>query len=815
MAADVAGDEAKIVRGRLLQWEAGERPLAPLSAAQQDTLFVLMEAAAQQPLPPELVEAEVKVEENTPEDEDSDDGGLVLNFRRVARGTERLETGLEALAWIGAAEGQLGSLRAAPFRNYRSQLEERRRECGLLLDRLATALAQLDLLQGQFASVSGKTSALHELSEQLMADQGRLGALEAALEHRLRPFLEVDALTFQLNSPTLTVNSENFAQLLDRLDEATDYLEQHENFKESRAYLSRCAALRARAIALARAFLLQALAGAASGAAEAAQSSQSATPEGNSFALFYGRFQAVIPRVRSVISLLETRRRRGGAGSSEYAALLAQAQQHLVGLRESLLGPSVRSSVVELLRAHKSDHCGLVRSACAFLVHLSRDEHQLFSQFFDEPNAPALTSYLEVLCNSLYDELRPLIIHINHLETLAELCSILRLEMLEEHVQANPEPLAAFGKLAWQLLQDVQERLVFRAHLYLKSDIEQYKAAPGDLSYPEKLEMMESIALSLQQKGAGAADTMTPCSRTGSSPADLHGMWYPTVRRTIACLSRLYRCVDRAIFQGLSQEALSACVLSVQVASTAIAANKTPIDAELFQVKHLLILREQIAPFQVDFTVRETSFDFSQVKTAAAGLWSSSGRMFSLGTSNGLLELIVAGVTPHVKENVRDSRKEVDRQLKTACEALILNATQHLAQPIMNLLTEIRVWQEGGGQPSELSKQEWARPARLADIVSSTLRQVKSNLPGLQRSLQLYLANRETEFILFRPIKNNVVGAFVALQQSLAAGGFSSDQLLEIGSPSPEQVSVLLSLATLASPQTPNTPSTSAPLEAQ
>jgi hypothetical protein len=53
------------------------------------------------------------------------------------------------------------------------------------------------------------------------------------------------------------------------------------------------------------------------------------------------------------------------------------------------------------------------------------------------------------------------------------------------------EPLAAFGRLAWQLLQDVQERLVFRAHLYLKSDIEEYKPASGDLAYPEKLEMME------------------------------------------------------------------------------------------------------------------------------------------------------------------------------------------------------------------------------------------------------------------------------------------------------------------------------------
>lgn len=58
------------------------------------------------------------------------------------------------------------------------------------------------------------------------------------------------------------------------------------------------------------------------------------------------------------------------------------------------------------------------------------------------------------------------------------------------------------------------------------------------------------------------------------SPADLHGMWYPTVRRTLVCLSRLYRCVDRPIFQGLSQEALTMCIQSVASAAQAISNKK-------------------------------------------------------------------------------------------------------------------------------------------------------------------------------------------------------------------------------------------------
>ena len=41
---------------------------------------------------------------------------------------------------------------------------------------------------------------------------------------------------------------------------------------------------------------------------------------------------------------------------------------------------------------------------------------------------------LESLCNNLYDVLRPLIIHVNHLETLAELCGIMKVSCIEPYL---------------------------------------------------------------------------------------------------------------------------------------------------------------------------------------------------------------------------------------------------------------------------------------------------------------------------------------------------------------------------------------------
>lgn len=60
-----------------------------------------------------------------------------------------------------------------------------------------------------------------------------------------------------------------------------------------------------------------------------------------------------------------------------------------------------------------------------------------------------------------------------------------------------------------------------------------------------------------------------------------------------------------------------------------------------------------------------------------------------------------------------------------------------------------------------LREQEFAKPQVVAGILSIAQRNIKTKIPEIQRSMQLYLANRETEFILFRPIKVSNIYGFI------------------------------------------------------
>ena len=61
----------------------------------------------------------------------------------------------------------------------------------------------------------------------------------------------------------------------------------------------------------------------------------------------------------------------------------------------------------------------------------------------------------------------------------------------------------------------------------------------------------------------------------------------------------------------------------------------------------MLILREQIAPFNNDFSVVEVQLDFTRLKEAAFGLLHKKGKFFRLDRDNAFMDFLL-----NVKKNL-------------------------------------------------------------------------------------------------------------------------------------------------------------------
>uniref|UniRef100_A0A2K6GK46 Conserved oligomeric Golgi complex subunit 3 n=1 Tax=Propithecus coquereli TaxID=379532 RepID=A0A2K6GK46_PROCO len=777
-------------REKLALWDRRPDTTAPLTDRQTDSVLELKAAAENLPmpaelpvedscsLPPQLLPAEL----NSIVPESTEDI-LLKGFTSLGMEEERIETAQQVNC----------SIFSKHMRDYLSGFQE---QCDAILNDVNSALQHLESLQKQYLFVSNKTGTLHEACEQLLKEQSELVDLAENIQQKLSYFNELETINTKLNSPTLSVNSEGFIPMLAKLDDCITYISSHPNFKDYPVYLLKFKQCLSKALHLMKIYIVNTLQTLTN---QLLKRDPSSVPNAdNAFTLFYVKFRAAAPKVRTLIEQIEQRSEK----MPEYQQLLNDIHQCYLDQRELLLGPSIACTVTELTSQNNRDHCALV-SFYLFWFNVK----------------PSSDELLEKLCVSLYDVFRPLIIHVIHLETLSELCGILKNEVLEDHVQNNAEQLGAFAAGVKQMLEDVQERLVYRTHIYIQTDIAGYKPAPGDLAYPDKLVMMEwgfmlylleskkipseaSFSDVQLEEGesnsltkSGSTESLNPRPHTTISPADLHGMWYPTVRRTLVCLSKLYRCIDRAVFQGLSQEALSACIQSLLGASESISKRKTQIDGQLFLIKHLLILREQIAPFHTEFTIKEISLDLKKTRDAAFKILNpmTVPRFFRLNSNNALIEFLLEG-TPEIREHYLDSKKDVDRHLKSACEQFIQQQTKLFVEQLEEFMTKVsalKTMASQGGPKYTLSQQPWAQPAKVSDLVATAYKTIKTKLPETLRSMSLYLSNQDTEFILFKPVRNNIQQVFQKLHVLLKEE-FSPTDIQVISCPSMEQLSLVL-----------------------
>ena len=533
---------------------------------------------------------------------------------------------------------------------------------------------------------------------------------------------------------------------------------------------------------------------AAAGLAAAAKASRSVSQE---IVLRACASQKALVEIRAAAAafspLFREVERRAGANEA-YRALVHDCHAIYFSHRRAVLVADSERYIKRLAATRSVP--AFFRTACSFLVDLCAQEARTARELFATRTARStqlLRELLEALTGGLYTALRPLLVREGDVDVLCEVITIVKLEFgalvapqgtaggagastsprsSSDGATASPSAAAlgsasetegsdsasgggggrgrrdegaeALSALLHRVLQDSQERLVFRAQAYLREAVEVAEIVDAELDYPRSLhaqhgqQQQQQHGAPLPSTGALSSPSSSASSQAGpSSPGvpvtspssgaarpesrSLFAGWYRPLERTLLCLSKLYRCLDREPFRLLAQQAVEAGQTALQRGAALLARREGSLHSSLFLVKNLIILREQLCPFQVEFATTERTLDFSNLRSlfgalrgggggagtaGGAGAAAAGSPASAAGGPGGADKAGSGGLNGHVsptaqggdggssgwggfislRSETSDARRSLVGELRRACEAFIGQETRRLVGPLLDAL---------------------------------------------------------------------------------------------------------------------------------
>lgn len=284
-------------------------------------------------------------------------------------------------------------------------------------------------------------------------------------------------------------------------------------------------------------------------------------------ALLYAKFRVPAPELKQIG--LEIQRRAvppEGAEpgtEAEYQSLMNELYQSYSATRGRILRPIIAKKMADIAAAPSTskDLISFSRSSISFIRSVCSDEYDLWNEWFASDEG--LYPFLEAMMDPFYDYLRPRTIHETQLQKLCELCTLMQTRYMEEEDDDSEQdsplgPRLDFSSLIHPALEDAQTRLVFLTMATLRNEIEYYKPKPEDLDYParaSKAAFTNSRSNQPALSGRRASNgPMTPMPKTpiivDQDNPEGHFVFepamqecYPTLRKAVWLLSRIYRLV--------------------------------------------------------------------------------------------------------------------------------------------------------------------------------------------------------------------------------------------------------------------------------
>ncbi|CAB9508404.1 Golgi complex subunit 3 [Seminavis robusta] len=575
------------------------------------------------------------------------------------------------------------------------------------------------------------------------------------------------------------VDNDDFPELLDEIDEAVSFfgrecggkaaLEQAEKeaaktksqqlVSGSIEYFRRALALQEAALDLIKEAVVERISNTSTQVADALNIPKVPIPADKLEAsLVYTRYHGISSRSNRLLTLVRRRLNQGDA----YYELLHLCRTTYCNSRENLLKTTVSTHMDSLKNQHGL--VGMTRLASVFLIRLCTVETSLYLDFFgdkkleekkgEEEKATTAAgkkksmasqvlsndgtyydsefqNYLTNLCSSLHRTIRRGLVTMLDLDTLCQIVSVLR----EERSMASSSPTTvAAARAISSVIEDAQERLIFCANSALSKEVIRFKATPSDLDYPDRL----------KKKETPEDDSKLPEEeRMEKQLLAVYESWFPPMRSVLKILSKIFRVVEPHVFEDIALQSVQACTKCLRDGAVYINGRKGQMHSDLFLVKHLLVLREQLSPFDIELRSVERQLDFSDAGRAVARfLANRNRRLFSMTTENALITLLREGVS--VQESSVDSKRDLEDALRSACNDFIEHTCKSVAGDLMTFV--------------ETNKGSM-NPAALQDVVAKTDAALDDSFGEVLTQMGLYLDNPATQNILLKPVSRKVVKA--------------------------------------------------------
>ncbi|KAI0743658.1 Sec34-domain-containing protein [Daedaleopsis nitida] len=688
-----------------------------------------------------------------------------------------IQTPQQFYDWFALIDRSVTHSQEAHIRAHLSTVSDHLETCDRLVNRIDEIDREVeDMLQG-WRSVEESGRSLKDACEQLLQERDRILDITIAIEERLEYFQELEQATRMLNHPGESlVLQTDFLYMVERVDICIDYLKAHRHFKEAEIYLLRFQQCMTRAMTLIKMYFVGSLRALTTDVSKRLSEKDVSTTA--QMHLLYTRFQTVSGPLAPLLAELE---RRAQAHPDELSALLAECHTAYFSARKSLLVNRLMEEIKGLDPA-RTELVELTRAGCSYLKQLCTDEFSLFRAFFNS-GEEQLYQYLESLCDYLYDDLRPRILHEPRLTALCEVCTVLQALMvldipslpesssddeaeLEELTLDLDQPRRHKGlrtlhisHLLQMVLQDAQTRLFFKAQSVIQSEIRYYVPKPEDLAYPDKL-----LAARRPVSGHDIREKQSVSQIFQLKSLDKQETWYPTLQKMVWVLSQLKDFVKPAIFDDLAQEAINYCRQTLVSAAETLKSKNPPssvFEGQLFLARHLLILKEMTQNLDLVHRNVDRGIDLSGVNETLASM---------LGKTTSLLpNALLTSLGMPRDEGLTDVRHGIDQELKQACEDVIHSAVDEITGTLRAWVDKVRAAYAldtdpvgPDGRPA-LPRLDYAQPNAWAaaqaaqGFIDTAQQSLESDMHRVATRLRLYIEDERTVGVLLKHVEDKVV----------------------------------------------------------